>query len=529
MAAEPYPEPARPDDPGDLERILTVLRRRAGLIIFCTLLTAAAAVVFSLLQEKKYTATASLLFRDPGFSKTLFGGEGVSLTGSDAARQAATNVQLVRLSVISERTAQALDTDLTGEQIKDRVEVAAEGQSDVVTIEATDPNPEQAQAIANTFAQEFIDFRADADRTKLLDAKRLAERQYNRLTPEERAGPRGAQLSRGAERLGILASLQTGNAELVQSADLPETPSSPKPRRNGILGLIVGLMSGIGLALLLERFNRAVRTAAEASAIFNLPVLGTIPESKAIVYANTGASDPSLPFGETEAFRMLRASLQYFNVDKGLTTLMITSASSQEGKSTVAWNLALAAATRNSVLLLETDLRNPSLSRQHGISPGPGLAELLTHQIALDSVIQDHPVHAPGGAQYQAEATLKVIVGGTTPPNPAELLESQAMKRLLDQLTEAYDLVVIDTAPAGIVADALPLAPLVDGVLIVTRIDHSSKDQAKDVASRLRQLDAPLLGVVANAVPTVGKKRYGYDHYGYAYRPNSVTNQPAKR
>lgn len=530
MAAEPYAEPARQDDSGDLERILTVLRRRAGLIVLCTLLTATAAVVFSLLQEKQYTATASLLFRDPGFSKTLFGGEGVSLTGTDATRQAATNVQLVGLGVISERTAESLGGDLTGDQVKSSIKVAAEGQSDVVTIKATDPDPQQAQAMANTFAQEFIDFRAEADRTKLLDAKKLAERQYNRLSEEERDGPRGAQLSRGAERLGILASLQTGNAELVQSAEVPSSPSSPQPRRNGVLGFIVGLMLGVGLAFLFERLNRRLRDPEEAQEAYGLPVLGTIPESKAIAESNEGISVPTLPFGETEAFRMLRASLRYFDVDEGIKTVLITSATAQEGKSTVAWNLANAAATSGRVLLLETDLRNPSLSRQHGISTGPGLAEVLTHQVELADAIQTPPASQPSETDGDTPHSLDVIVGGTVPPHPATLLESQSLVDLISSLRSRYDLVIVDTAPIGVVADSFPLLKLVDGVLLVARMGRTSRESARSTAKTLRQLNAPLLGVVTNGLKIGRRGKYGYGYgYGYASTLSSTTSESTRR
>jgi capsular exopolysaccharide synthesis family protein len=319
-----------------------------------------------------------------------------------------------------------------------------------------------------------------------------------------------------------LASLQTGNAELVQPAELPTSPSSPKPMRNAILGAILGLLLGIGLAFFLERLNRRLRDPEEVREAFDVPVLGTIPESKAIMASNEGGIAPELPFMEKEAFRMLRASLRYFSVDQDISSLVVTSYVAGDGKSTVAWNLARVAATSVKVVVVETDLRNPTLSRQHGLRAGPGLAELLTHQVELDKAFQSKAVAMGNNGAGNVEHSLDVIVAGSLPPNPAELIESRAMKDVLDQLTERYELVVIDTAPIGVVADAYPLLHEVDGVIAVARMDKTTRDAGEHLHEQLGRLGAPLLGVVANGVKRRrGLKKYGYGYYGgyYGRRP----------
>ena len=514
----PMTPPPAPDDSSrqtDLDHVIAILRRRAGLITLCFLVAAGVAVGFSLLQEKQYSASASLLFRNPGFAEDLFG-TSASPTNTDPTREAATNQKLVGLAVVGERAAKQLK-DLSPEEVSAMVSVSAEGEADVVSVTATSPDPRQTQQVANTFARQFIAFRAGTDRSKLLQAKRLAERELRRLSPAQQIGVRGQALSRGAEKLGILASLQTGNAELVQPADLPTSPSSPKPKRNGILGGLLGLLLGIGLAFLFERLNRKLRDPEEAQEVFGLPVLGTVPESKAIMASNEGTAAAELPFVENEAFRMLRASLRYFNVDRDMRSLLVASYFAGVGKSTMSWNLARVAATSAKVVIVETDLRKPTLARQHGLQMGPGLAELLTHQVKLDEAIQSKPIVAGGNGAGGGEMAVDVVVAGTLPPNPAELIESQAMGEVLSQLRERYDLVVIDTAPVGVVSDAFPLLHQADGVIVASRIGHCTRDSAARLREQLQRLEAPVLGIVVNGIKVRRGGKYGYGYYGGYY------------
>lgn len=519
------------DHEGGAERLLNTLRRRANLVIACLFLVAAFAVVASLLQEKQYTADASLLFRDPGYAQGVFGSDTAVISSTDPARQAATNIQLVGLHVVGARTAAALGEELTAEEVAGKVQVSGQGLSDVVSVAATDSDPEMARVIANTFAREFIAFRADADRTKLLAAKRLADQEFNKLDASDKNGPRGEQLSRGAERLGILASLQTGNAELVQPAETPSSPSSPKPFRNGIIGIFLGLVLGVVLAFVLERFNRQIRVPDEAEEAFGLPILGAVPESKAIGDAEGGASP--LPFAEEESFRMLRASLRYFSVDHEIRTVLVTSSSAQAGKTTTAWNLARVAAKTSKVALLETDLRNPSIVNNFPSLAGPGLAQILTHQLTLESAIQEVQLGKEGVIENGGgPAKLSVITAGSVPPNPAELIESQGMADVIAQLAERFDFVVVDTAPIGVVSDSFPLMSKVDGVVIVARMEKTSRDSAEDLRDQLKRLQAPVLGVVANGIKVGRRGKYGYG-YGYGYygqtpETESSEKQPSK-
>jgi capsular exopolysaccharide synthesis family protein len=236
-------------------------------------------------------------------------------------------------------------------------------------------------------------------------------------------------------------------------------------------------------------------------------VLGTIPNSRAISRASKARGPVALPFSDNEPFRTLRAALRYFDVSRAIRSLVVTSSTVGEGKSTVAWHLALAS-TSSKVMLLEADLRQPSLAESHGLEPEPGLTEILTERIswpeATQSVYLTNGEESPTGQ----EPKLDVIVSGRIPPNPAELIESEQMGYLLSALGGYYDLVVIDTAPAGTVSDAFPLLQRVDGVIVVARAGRTTRESAERARDRLGRLDAKVLGIVPNAV----KERRGNEY-----------------
>lgn len=499
----------------ELERVLRVLRRRLGLILLCALSLTASALGLSLISQKQYSATADLLFRDAQLDQKLFGST-VLPSSTDPNRAAATNVKLVSLEVVAGRTSSAIGRRISAAAIQRKVTVSAEGQADVVSVGAIDPNPAFAAKLANTFAREFVAFRRDADKTKIAAAQQLVQNQLDRLSSKDKDGPRGRSLQDRAEQLGILASLQTGNAELVQPAKTPSSPASPKPERNAILGFFLGLVIGIGLAFLFERLDRRIKDIGELEETYGLPVLGTVPDSPAL--ASKPSSMPQLPFREAEAFRILRARLRYFNVDRPLRSVLVTSVAAGEGKTTVAQHLALAAASGSSsrVLLLEADLRRPRIAHEFGLEPLPGLAEVLTHNVALEEVVTHVGVGEAGIGAGNGRA-LDVIVAGADPPNSAELLESAKMADLLDGLFATYDFVVIDTPPTSLVADAIPLMSRVSGVVVISQVGRSSRDGAAHLREQLRRLAAPTLGVVANRV----KVSRGDGYYGYGGRDGS--------
>ncbi len=490
----------REEDSGlKLGAMLAVARRRIWVIVACTLIAGGAALTFSLLQTEQYDATSSLLFRDTGFDSSFLGGQAAG--AEDADRQAATNLSLVTLDAVAALAAAELDGDLTGSEVSAGVTVASEGSSNIISITATDPDPQLAADLANAFATSYVAFRKETDRNKVAEVLALIRREFQDLNARQRASQEGQDLALEIGRLRTLRALQTGNAEVVQTASVPTSPSIPRTRRNLALGLFIGFLIGIGTAYVLERSDRRLRSVDQLEGIQGTPLLATVPESGTLEQGTSTADSASvLPMAEAEAFRMLRTRLRYFNVDREVKVVLATSASQGEGKSTVSWNLAaIVADAGGSTLLIETDFRRPTAAKRHGLAPSPGLTELLSKQAGLDEAIQKAPVQAISTSEHES-AAMDVITAGAPPPSPIDLLGSKQLQTTLDELRQRYDLIVVDTPPILTVADAIPLTTIVDGVLVVVSIGLTTSDDLDRVLASLADFDAPVLGLVANRV-----------------------------
>lgn len=480
------------------EHVLAGLPRRWRVIALGAVLGGVLAIGFSLLQPTQYTATSSVLFGAPGFDQVLFGSSTSSLPSSDPNVAGATNIDLASLPTIAARTAAALH--LSASIVQSEISVSGVGQADVAQISATDSDPRRAARLANTYAQQYVSFRALADQAKVYAAATLVAKELAALSPAQRANPVGRSLQNRANQLRVLAALQTGNAQVVQSAGIPTAPSSPNKKRDGLFGVLLGLLLGVGVAVALERLDQRLRDPSEMEQAYGVPVLGTVPLNPVL---DRVGIEP-LPAPENEAFALLRARVRYFNVDQDLRSLLITSANAGEGKTTVALNLALAevSAANTKVVLIEADLRRPALAERLGIKPEPGLAEVLSRNAPLKTALREVRIpRAHGQNGNGATEMLAVIPAGGLPPNPTQLLGSRTMVDLLSTLAERFDLIIIDSSPISAVPDAIPLMRLVSGAVIVSRSDVVTRSAAIDLRKELEKLSVPTLGLVANAVP----------------------------
>ena len=372
-------------------------------------------------------------------------------------------------------------------------------------------SPARSAAIANAYGEAYINFRRGADRAQVQHAIELAEESYDALSPAAANGPEGAALKRQLDRLKLNQALQTGGAELVQKAEPPTSPSSPNTKKNVIFGLVLGMLLGFGLAALLERIDRRVRSVEEMEELYELPLIGRIPRSRAL------ASNWSVGFGEhapeAEAFRILRANLRYFGVDQDMHAILIVSPEQEDGKSTIARGLAMTMAEMgDDAVLVEADLRKGSEYRRITGEPAEGLSDVLTGT-PLDRVLV--AVGVPAASEEEMR-TLTVLPSGTVPPNPSELLESERMTEVLSALRERFEFVILDSPALGVVSDALALVPTASETIVVGGLGKTNRDAALDLRKQFSLLDKQPIGVIVNFAES---ERGAYSHY---YRTDLV-------
>lgn len=290
--------------------------------------------------------------------------------------------------------------------------------------------------------------------------------------------------------------------EVVAGPTLADGPVAPQPVRNVGLGLAVGLLLGIGAAVLREVLDTSVKSASSLAELTGSPVLSSVPvDSRA-------RKDPLIVAGSAgsvraEALRQLRTNLQFVNVDEPARTLVVTSAVPGEGKSTTACNLAIVFAEAGKrVVLVDADLRRPRLAEYLGVDGTVGVTNVLAGQATVDDALQEW-----------GTSGVFVLPSGSVPPNPSELLGSRNMASLLESLRGGFDMVIVDTPPLLPVTDGALAATLVDGTVLVFRCGKTSAAQVRSASEALAAVDAKVLGSVLNMTPRKGEA--GYAYYGY--------------
>ena len=362
-----------------------------------------------------------------------------------------------------------------------------------------------------------------------IEANQMAEKlvQYNILKREAEANKQLYEgLLQKLKEAGISAGLRSSNIRVVDPAMIPSTPSRPQKTRNIMLAFLVGLVGGVGLALLREYLDNTVKTPDDVEALARLPSLAVVP---AYVTLNGRGRVPkllkspsedgaevrvelvshSMPQSQiSEAFRALRTSLLLSQAEHPPQVILLTSALPREGKTTVAVNLAVTLAQLGDrTLLIDADLRKPGIGRALSLADGKyaGLTSYLAGVSSLELVTVPHPIIT----------NLAAIPTGPIPPNPADLLSSRRLSEALAALRQEYKFIVIDSPPVMAATDPVILSVLVDGVLLVVRSGQTPKDAFTRARDQLAAVRCRFLGVVLNAVDSSSPDYY----YSYRYYP----------
>lgn len=522
------PDQAR--SPADLRWYLAIARRHKLLIALVAGLTVAATAVFTIQQTPLYTSEGKVLVKDVGVNNAYYKPVSADMPTERALASSETVARQVKQDINSPEPAADLLSGLT---------VTVEQDATVLDFDYTATSPRLSQQLAQAFANGYIEYRNQAA-TKVMqqqmqplqdelgqlnhDIPKLeASISKTDVTDTSYAGM-SAQLTNDMSRASYLtqqlvpfkqALTTVDGGDIVQDAPLPTSPSSPDLGRSLLLAIIVGLILGIGAALVRERLDDRLRGGRDLDERIGAPILATVPRvpgwkrrSNTVLIARTA------PKGAiAESYRTLRTNLQFLAKDQRLQVLAVTSPTAGQGKTTTVANLAVTLAQAGlRVIAVSCDLRKPRLHHFFDLGNSTGLSDLLAGRLSLPR----------SSAQPFDIDLLRVIASGPTPSNPAELLNSQAMHDLLGELRRYADFVLLDLPPVLAVSDPMVVAPMADGVLIVADANLTSKGAASHTREQLELVGAKIVGCVLNNFSPQQAAYYPYDNnfyygaYGYA-------------
>ena len=518
----------------ELRDHLRVLGRRKTVVISTVVVVVGVSLLLSFLQEPIYQATARLLLQARA-SESPF--DPTSGQRVDPDRALATEIEVLRSQLVQEEVQRQLGS-------APKVSAAALGRTDVVVVRAQSTDPERAAAVANAYATAYINVKRKQSVDGLLTAGKEIQDKVTNLQKQiddldaqvaaaaaanqgavrdSLSGQRTALVEQQAvfkqtlDKLTVDANLATGGAQMVGAAVVPTAPIKPTPKRNAILAGVVGLLLGTGLAFLVDHFDDTIKTKEELERVAgSVPILGLIPVvdkwkagDEAFLVSREEPRSPS-----AEAYRTLRTATQFVAIDRPMGTLQVTSPSAGDGKTTTLVNLGVALATAGQrVILVDCDLRRPRMHHFFGLSNEKGFTSLLVGDTPISAVLQQAP----------SVRRLRIMASGPLPPNPSELLSSARTAEVFAALRAEADIVLIDSPPILPVTDALVLFRHADAGIMVVSARNTTRKQASTALEMAHQVDAPLVGLVLNAVPlTTVYSSSSYAYYYAAAEPNAA-------
>lgn len=456
----------------ELKDYLRILRRNWIVVVACTLIGLLCAGAASFLTRPNYISETKLFVALQNSASVSELQQGNVFTQA----RVQSYVETVGTPSVLQPVIDSLSLETTPALLSQKITANSDANTVLISISVSDESPVQAAAIAQAVGSSLV-------------------RTVDELERPSRGSTSPVKLS------------------IVTPAIAPTTPSSPNARLNLILGFLAGTTAGVVAAVLRSILDTRVRGEADLRRTTDAPLLGGISfDAEAAKKPLITQTAPQSP--RAESFRQLRTNLQFAHVSHESKTVLMTSTLPGEGKSTTATNLAIALAQAGqSVALVDADLRRPMIAEYLGLERSAGLTTALLGKADIDDLLQ------PWGSD-----NLYVLASGQVPPNPSELLGSDKMKQLITRLEDAFDAVIIDAPPLLPVTDAAVLAQQVGGVVLVVGAQKvRTPDLEKSLAS-LEMVNADILGVVLNRLPSKGPDSYAYSYYSYESTTASQTD-----
>jgi non-specific protein-tyrosine kinase len=488
----------------ELRAYLAIIWRRKWVIVVMVAVMVTVAVIGTLMATPTYEASTTLRI----LAATSGSAEWASYASKYAERLMGTYAEIAVSGPVLEELVERLGLDGPPQ-----IEVEIVYNTELMRITAEDPNPTLAALASNTLgeiliyrteelysgsgrsAQEILSTQLDRIEHELDQSRREYEDLVAQF-PEDDERITAASRSIGVkeetyimlleqyEEARLREAMLANTLSIVEPAVTPKAPSKPRKGLNIALGFVAGLAGGIGLSFLFENLDTTLYATEQIEEVTELPVIGRIPTARR--QQQVALFNSNSP--QREAFRRLRTNILTLDHDEPLRALLVTSAEPKEGKSTVAANLALAIAqSGRNVIVVDGDLRVPTLHRIFGLSNEIGLSSVLKREATLDEALQSSKT--PG---------VQVLTSGPLPPNPAELVDSPEMSALIEQLAQQFDVVLLDTPALLAVTDALVLAPAADGVVLVVGCAQARREAVRAACRHLADVKARSIGVVVN-------------------------------
>lgn len=490
-------------------------------------------------QEPVYKATASILV-------------GQSLQTTNVSTQdfrtsedlAQTYAALAQRQPVLQGTVEALGLNMRWQQLKGAVSAKLVPNTQLVEITVEAKSPEEARIIGDEIANQLILMSPTAlQNQELAETIAFVEQQMASLQTKIEEGQARLEELEAAD-VALLSADETANLQreittvtgsisewernftqllsfldsnrsanylaIVESAQPSFSPIRPNVQLNLGVAVAIGLALGLGLVFVLEHMDDTFKSTDDLGKLIGLNPLGAIREMKDEAYEEALITNRERFSPESEAYRMIRSNVQFMSVDEPSKSFLVTSAVRGEGKSTITANLGvvMAQAGHNTVIV-DTDLRSPVQHKIFQLQNPKGLTDLLREpDLAAVNFLESTQV--PG---------LRILTSGALPPNPSELVGSQRMKQVMAELAEIADVVIYDSPPAVIVADAAILSERVDGTVFVIKVGKTRREVIQQAIFNLRQAEANLFGAVLNRV---SKKTHSYYYHGYYYKRGSA-------